>query len=579
MKVTGQSLRDPCNRMSKRGTRNHTSVISSECITHLDPAKNKKHPNSFLKQGLTIGTWNVLSLMSSSSQLFQLSQSLTQYNLDLLGITETHMPGTGTEVLENGSILIYSGRMDGVKRQGVGLSLSKRIKNSLISYIPVSERILTARLHSKQINISVVVAYAPTEDASDTDKDQFYQQLSSTCDELPRHDPKLLLGDMNAKVTSDNSSCPSTVGKHSLHSSSNDNGTRLVDFCVANQLVIGGTMLEHKDVHKGTWRSPNGKTVNQIDHICVSKRFIGSLLDVKVCRGADIGSDHYLVRGQLRIKLLSVKKKQTQRPVIPAIEHLRDQSLVEQYNVALQNRFSCLDSEMNLEDMWNNFKSSVSEVSIDILGQRPRKRKDRHLSQPTKDLLAKRGEYKRRDPDSDINRAEYSKLNKLVRKSSKADDNNWALRMATELEEAAKKGQQREVWQKIYVISGKKKKQSTAVRDRTGKLIADPQAQKDRWKEHFSELLNPSPLQVDLSDLDGIPLQPNFEYLTNPDEVPTENEIADAFKILKNHKSPGVDGITNEQLKYGEAGLNQLNQPLRHLLQKYWLKSECLENS
>ena len=27
------------------------------------------------------------------------------------------------------------------------------------------------------------------------------------------------------------------------------------------------------------------------------------------------------------------------------------------------------------------------------------------------------------------------------------------------------------------------------------------------------------------------------------------------LKKLKNFKSPGVDGITNEQLKYGEVGL------------------------
>ena len=162
-----------------------------------------------------------------------------------------------------------------------------------------------------------------------------------------------------------------------------------------------------------------------------------------------------------------------------------------EYNVALRNRFDCLEPEVDLESMWDNFKESVSQVSMEVLGQRPRRRKDRHLSQKTKDLLAERGEFKRRDPNSDANRSEYSKLNKLVKKSSKTDDNNWALRMADDLEEAARKGQQREVWQKIYVISGKKKKQSTAVRDRSGQLIADPHAQKERWKEHFSELLNP----------------------------------------------------------------------------------------
>jgi hypothetical protein len=69
-------------------------------------------------------------------------------------------------------------------------------------------------------------------------------------------------------------------------------------------------------------------------------------------------------------------------------------------------------------------------------------------------------------------------MNKLVKKSSKFDDNNWALRMADDLEEAARKGQQREVRQKIYVISGKKEQ---SARDKSGQLIADPRAQKERW--------------------------------------------------------------------------------------------------
>ena len=99
----------------------------------------KKQPTNYSKTGLTFGTWNVLSLTSSSSQLFQLSENISEYKLDLLGVTETHMPGTGSELLDNGSLLIYSGRTDGIRRQGIGLNLSKRIKSSLISYLPISE--------------------------------------------------------------------------------------------------------------------------------------------------------------------------------------------------------------------------------------------------------------------------------------------------------------------------------------------------------------------------------------------------------------------------------------------------------
>ena len=181
-----------------------------------------------------------------------------------------------------GLFLFISGCSDNTHKQGVGIVLSKRIKNTLISYIPVSNRVITARLHSQQINISVIVGYALTNEATDSDNDDFYLQLSETFDGLPRHDIKLLLGDFNAKITNDNSARSGIIGQHSLHVSSTDNGTRLLDFCAIRQVTVGGTLFQHKDIHKGTWKSPDGRTVNQIDHsICISTKWSHSLLDVR----------------------------------------------------------------------------------------------------------------------------------------------------------------------------------------------------------------------------------------------------------------------------------------------------------
>ena len=190
--------------------------------------------------------------------------------------------------------------------------------------------------------------------------------------------------------------------------------------------------------------------------------------------------------------------------------------------------------------------------------------------------MIQRGQFKRKDPNSAVNRSQYSKLNKLVKKSGKTDDNNWALRIATELEEAANKGQQREVWAKIKKISGKSKiNRVSYVRDKKGKMITDPQNQKDRWKEHFTELLNPPLSSVNLDDLDNVPEQPNFGYLSCIDGSPTRDEISDSLKKLKNHKSPGVNGITNEQLKFGERGI--IHQ-LEHLFAKVWKDELILDD-
>lgn len=45
-----------------------------------------------------------------------------------------------------------------------------------------------------------------------------------------------------------------------------ENGERLAEFRTLNDLVIGGKLFNHRDIHKLTWASPNSRDRNQIDH-------------------------------------------------------------------------------------------------------------------------------------------------------------------------------------------------------------------------------------------------------------------------------------------------------------------------
>ena len=56
------------------------------------------------------------------------------------------------------------------------------------------------------------------------------------------------------------------MGKHGC-GTINNNGERLVDISEMNNCWIGGTIFTHKEIHKKTWISPNGRDSNQIDHI------------------------------------------------------------------------------------------------------------------------------------------------------------------------------------------------------------------------------------------------------------------------------------------------------------------------
>ena len=61
-------------------------------------------------------------------------------------------------------------------------------------------------------------------------------------DETPYHDVLLIMGDLNAKVATDNQGKESTMRKQGL-GDANDNGDRLITFCQENRLVIGGTIF------------------------------------------------------------------------------------------------------------------------------------------------------------------------------------------------------------------------------------------------------------------------------------------------------------------------------------------------
>ena len=105
---------------------------------------------------------------------------------------------------------------------------------------------------------------------------------------------KILLGHVNTKLEREDI-FKLTIGNDSLHQESNDNGFRIVNFATSKSVVVKTTMFPHRNFHKYTWTSPDGKTHNQIDHILIDRRSHSSKLDVYFFRRADSDTDHYLV--------------------------------------------------------------------------------------------------------------------------------------------------------------------------------------------------------------------------------------------------------------------------------------------
>ena len=193
-------------------------------------------------------------------------------------------------------------------KSGVALLMTKQAGSCLESWVPVSDRIMTARFTSKFIKTTVVQVYAPKNEADEETKDSFYDMLQRVTDEIPRHDMIMIVGDWNAKIGAAQDGEDGVVGRHGLGDERSENRVRFVSSCAANNLATVSTMFPHKNIHKYTWTAPNERVRNQIDHVAVNRKFKRSVRDKRSYRGADSESDHNLVITAVRLRLCGILK-------------------------------------------------------------------------------------------------------------------------------------------------------------------------------------------------------------------------------------------------------------------------------
>ena len=76
-----------------------------------------------------------------------------------------------------------------------------------------------------------IATYAPTETSSEQEKEQFYNDLSDSVANIPRHNFVVIAGDSNAFVgLTSHKASPSITGSYIYHDQTNAYGQYLVDF-------------------------------------------------------------------------------------------------------------------------------------------------------------------------------------------------------------------------------------------------------------------------------------------------------------------------------------------------------------
>ena len=203
----------------------------------------------------------------------------------------------------------------------------------------------------------------------------------------------ILMGDFTAKIGGDNIGYEDVMGTHGL-GSMNENGERFADLCALNQLVIGGSIFPHKRIHKSTWVSPDHRTENQIDHICISQKFRRAWKDVRVMRGADVSSDHHLLATTVTLRLRKYNTTSATRTKYN-VGLLRDEEVQAAFKTSIRNRYEVLqelmDEEADIESHWERSKKLWLETSEEVLGKKKKEHKEWVSAETEKKLETRKG--------------------------------------------------------------------------------------------------------------------------------------------------------------------------------------------
>ena len=165
-------------------------------------------PFLYSKEISQIGIWNVRTMFEANIAA-QIARERQAHNITVLGLFETRWTQSGQVRLNTGGMILYSGHDEenAHHTEGEALMLSHEAHNALINGEAAGPRIIYASFKTKKENIklNIIQCYAPTKDKDEETKEDLYNKLQTMCDKLKENDMTIIMGDLNAKIGSDNS--------------------------------------------------------------------------------------------------------------------------------------------------------------------------------------------------------------------------------------------------------------------------------------------------------------------------------------------------------------------------------------
>ena len=251
-------------------------------------ASFKKNCHKVNESPFQVGSLNVGSMRGEASEVVE---TMSRRRVNLCCLQETRWKTNLKLIAGRDSRYKYFGC-------GVGILLAEKWWEKVFEMIRVSDRIILIRMVVGSVVFVFVSVYAPQANPSESVKDQSYYALQSTIARVSSSEQLIISGDWNGHIGSHSTAFENVHGGQAL-GKRNHEGERLLEFAVANELVVGKSWFKKKFGHLVTYQSGDCKT--QIDYILYKRSFRKMVSNVKVIAREKCATQHRLVVGDFKV--------------------------------------------------------------------------------------------------------------------------------------------------------------------------------------------------------------------------------------------------------------------------------------
>ena len=537
---------------------NNNDVNNPNRNSNIRDNRNRKSFNN--RRVIKVGTWNVRT-MSQDGKFEEVEKEMKRMKLNILGLSEVRWTGAG-KVDGDGLSFYYSG---GEKlERGVGIMVSKPVAGCVMGYWAVSDRVIVVKIKGHPFNVNIIQVYAPTQESTEEEVDEFYDQVAEAQNQCKSQDITLVLGDFNAKVGKDR--YEDVVGPFGL-GERNFRGERLISWCDASNLVLTNTWFKKHPRLLWTWKSPGGRNKNQIDYITINKRFRNAVRDVRTYPGADCYSDHVPVVADIVLKLKKViRRKREDRREIKQL--ITNEQLKEAYRIEVENRYEALNSEEPLEGEeemdreWRYLGAALTETAREMVPKQQRRGRQRWMTEEILDMMEERRTQKERNPQR------YVELNLEIRRACDEAKEEWINEQCREVEELERQHKIESMHRKIKEVTGRKRlARGNVIKNKEGVIVMEIEEVLKRWEEYVKDLFD-----------DNRGEKPRLRIPMNGPDLLNE-EVISVIKSFKKGKSPGNDEVTIEMiLASGEFGMRKIAELARRIYETGYIPKEMYKS-